>query len=173
MAAVHPSSRAVTSHWRWALWSLVLGVCLLVLPFRVVGVVGHSMEPTLHDGQRVLVDRAYYRLTGLFRYDLVVLRRGDENWIKRLIGLPGDRLALVADPDGTIKRVLNLTLNPAAPLPSGIRIILVPSGYLYIVGDNMAVSKDSRMVGPLPAAELLGVVRTPTMARVFPLPRGD
>lgn len=165
-----PPSPPAVSHWRWGFWSFVLGACLLVLPFRVVRVVGHSMEPTLHDGEWVLVDRWYYQRTGLFRYDLIVVQHDGENWVKRLVGLPGDRLALVYGPEGTLERVLNL--NTRLTPPPGDRILTVPPGHLYLLGDNLAVSKDSRIVGPLPLSELLGVVRTPTMARVFPLPRG-
>jgi signal peptidase I len=165
----HAPSRPGVSHWRWIFWSFVLGVCLLVMPFRAVRVVGRSMLPTLHDGQSVLVDREYYRLTGLFRGDLVVVHHEGENWVKRLAGLPGDRLALVYGPNGTIDGVLNLStgLTP----PPGARIITVRPDHLFILGDNLAISKDSRITGPLPLAELIGVVRAPTMGRVFPLPR--
>ena len=170
MQAARISARPAISHWRWSFWSFVLGACLLVMPFRAVRVVGSSMDPTLHDGQRVLVDRWYYRLTGLFRYDLVVVRHEGENWVKRLVGLPGDRLALVYGPEGTINGVLNL--NSGLGPPPGARIITVPPEHLYVLGDNLAVSQDSRITGPLPLTELIGVVRTPTMGRVFPLPRG-
>jgi signal peptidase I len=139
------------------------------MPFRAVRVVGNSMVPTLRAGQSVLVDRWYFRLTGLFRYDLVVVRHGRENWIKRLAGLPGDRLALVYGPEGTIDGVLNLSTGRIPP--PGSRVITVPPGHLFVLGDNMAISMDSRITGPLPLTELIGVVRTPTMGRVFPLPR--
>jgi signal peptidase I len=168
MDIARSSPRPVISHWRWGFWSFVLGAALLVVPFRAVRVVGSSMFPTLRDGQQVLVDRAYYRLTGLFRYDLVVLRHDGETWVKRLVGLPGDRLALVYGPEGSIDGVLNL--QSRLPPPPGALILTVPPRHLYVLGDNMPVSKDSRSVGPIPLAELIGVVRTPTMGRVFPLP---
>jgi signal peptidase I len=168
MEIARSSPRPAVSHWRWGLWSLVLGAALLVAPFRAVRVVGSSMFPTLHDGQQVLVDRAYYRLTGLFRYDLVVVRHNGENWVKRLVGLPGDRLALAYGPEGGIDGVVNLQSGLTSP-PSAV-VVTVPPGQLYIVGDNLPVSKDSRTVGPIPLAELIGVVRSPTMGRVFPWP---
>jgi signal peptidase I len=169
MVTTRSPSLPAVSPWRWGFWSFVLGLCLLVVPFRAVRVVGSSMFPTLRDGQQVLVDRWYYRLTGLFRNDLIVVHHEGETWVKRLVGLPGDRLALVDSPDGTIDGVLNLTtgLTP----PTGARIITIPPDHLYVLGDSMGVSKDSRITGPLPLTELVGVVRTPTMGRVFPLPR--
>lgn len=140
----------------------------MVLPFRGVRVVGNSMFPTLHDGQRVLVDRAYYRLTGLFRYDLVVLHHDGEYWVKRLVGLPGDRLALLYGQDGGVDGVMSLQSGLAPP--PGARLLTIPPGCLYVLGDNLPVSKDSRSVGPISESELVGVVRTATMGRIFPLP---
>lgn len=161
-------ARPATSPLQWGFRSLLVGAFLLITPFRVVRVVGNSMLPTLHDGQRVLVDLWYYRLTGLHHYDLVVLRRGEENWVKRLVGLPGDRLALFVGPDGDVVGVLNLQPGQAPP-PSG-RVITIPPDHLYVLGDNMAISKDSRVAGPLPFSELMGVVRTAAFSRTFPLP---
>jgi signal peptidase I len=165
---VPPKSRPVISHWRWGFWIFALAAALLVAPFRVVRVVGHSMMPTLRPGQSVLVDRLWYRVTGLYRMDLVVLHHDGEDWVKRLVGLPGDRIALVYGPDGDIGGVLNLHsgLRP----PPRARLITVPAGKLFVLGDNMAVSKDSRTAGPLLLTELIGVVRTPLMGRYFPPP---
>ena len=126
------------------------------------------MLPTLHDSQRVLVDLGYYRLTGLHHFDLVVMHHGEENWVKRLVGLPGDRLALFTDLDGEIVGVQNLA--PEERPPRRARVITIPSEHLYVLGDNLSVSKDSRVAGPLPLSELMGVVRTATFGRAFPLP---
>jgi signal peptidase I len=152
----------------WGFRAFALGAFLLITPFRVVGVVGNSMWPTLHDGQRLMVDLWYYRLTGLHHYDLVVLRHDGETWVKRLVGLPGDRIALFDGPDGDIAAVQNL--GPTEAPPPHSRPLTVPAEHLYVVGDNMPVSKDSRIVGPLPLSDLLGVVRTSTFGRTFPLP---
>ena len=161
-------ARSAISPLRWGMSMLALGCFLLITPFRVVRVVGNSMWPTLQNGQAVLVDLGYYRLTGLRRGDLVVVHHDAENWVKRLVGLPGDRLALFYGMSGDIEGVVNLP--PGQPSPSRARLITIPPAHLYVLGDNMAVSKDSRLVGPLPLAELLGVVRTTTFGRSFPLP---
>jgi signal peptidase I len=159
------------SHWRWGFWCFVLGAALIVAPFRVVRVVGRSMVPTLQNGQSLLVDRFYYRFTGLFRMDLVVLRRGSEIWVKRLFGLPGDRLALIYQPDGTINPVINLTTGSRRH--PGARVITVPAAHIFVLGDNMGIANDSRTVGPLPLADLIGVVRTRSLGRYFPPPTSE
>src|SRR6266702_1897639 len=97
-----------TSHWRWGLWILLLSSVLVLSPFRVVRVVGQSMLPTLQPNQALLVDQRYFRLTGIFHDDLVVIHHDGETWIKRLVGLPGDRIALIYEPDGTADGVVNL-----------------------------------------------------------------
>lgn len=158
------------SHWRWGFWLLLLGAVFILAPFRVVRVVGYSMQPTLRPGQALLVDKLYYRLTGIFRNDLVVMRHDGETWIKRLVGLPGDRIALVYGPDGTIDGVLNLRSGLQQPPRS--QVVTVPAGHLFILGDNMAISQDSRVAGPLPISSLIGIVRTTTMGRFWAPPGG-
>jgi signal peptidase I len=162
------NARSSFSPLRWGISMLALGSFLLITPFRVVRVVGNSMWPTLQNGQALLVDLGYYRLTGLRRGDVVVLRHGDENWVKRLVGLPGDRLALLYGTAGDIEGVIPLA--PGKPPATRGSVITIPPEHLYVLGDNMEVSKDSRIVGPLPFSELLGVVRTTAFARSFPLP---
>jgi signal peptidase I len=159
------------SPWRWGFWGMALGAALIVAPFRVVRVVGRSMVPTLQNGQALLVDRLYYRVTGLFRMDLVVLRHGGEVWVKRIVGLPGDRLALVYRPDQTIGAVLNLASGRRPP--AGARIVTIPANRIFVLGDNMGIAADSRVTGPLPLSDLLGVVRTRGMGRYFPPPGSE
>jgi signal peptidase I len=156
------------SHWRWGFWILLLGAALILSPFRVVRVVGDSMLPTLQPGQALLVDRFYYRMTGMFRNDVVVMDHDGERWIKRLVGLPGDQIALVYGSDGDIEGVLNL--HSGLQPPPGARIVTLRPGHLFILGDNMAISKDSRSAGPLPISELLGIVRTTRLGRFWPPP---
>ncbi|HLQ37529.1 MAG TPA: signal peptidase I, partial [Planctomycetota bacterium] len=70
-------------------------VHLFVVQISVVR--GHSMEPSLHDGDRLVVDRVSYNLVDAQRGDVVVLRYPRNpavDFVKRIIGLPGDRVAL-------------------------------------------------------------------------------
>jgi signal peptidase I len=154
--------------WRWGLWLLLLGAVLILSPFRVVRVVGQSMLPTLQPGQALLVDQRYFRLTGMFRNDLVVIHHNGETWIKRLVGLSGDQIALAYGPDGSIDRVLNL--HSGLTPPPDAQIITVPPQHLWVLGDNMPVSQDSRIAGPIPLSDLVGIVRTITMGRYFAPP---
>ena len=131
----------------WAV--LAMGRALLRGPWVVVTVRGASMQPTLHDGDRVLVRRGPVRALG----DLVVLGRavmGPEEpayfeWIiKRVAAMPGDAVPRDSVP-------------PLANVPE----TTVPPGKLVLLGDNEAQSFDSRRFGYYSAAEVLGVVVRP------------
>ena len=76
----------------------VLIVILLTLVLRSfvverVVVVGESMEPTLDNGDNVLIDKLSARTGNIDRYDIVVFPVGDTLLIKRVYGLPGENIA--------------------------------------------------------------------------------
>ncbi len=112
--------------------------------FQMVEVKGQSMADTLKDGRRLLVSRAYWLLGDLKKGDIVVIRHEEEDevLIKRIVGMPGDRVDWVEAPTD-------------APLSKEYR---VPEGMLYVVGDNWPVSQDSREFGPIPRDEIIGKV---------------
>ncbi|MFB6726527.1 S26 family signal peptidase [Kribbella sp. NPDC056345] len=150
------------------LWRVVIAavvattsVVLLVRTRRlvVVDVQGPSMEPTLYDGDRVLVRRA--PLTALRTGDLVVVARphsadfaAAKPWvIKRVAATPGERIpAVIRD-----SWAENDDLAFAGAL--------VPAGRLLLLGDNPIRSGDSRHWGFTTEDAVLGVVTRPMRAR--------
>lgn len=130
--------------------SLGLSVILFHFVFQPFQVAGLSMTPSLHDQDYLLVDRLFFRGCGLERGDLVVFRvEGDPRFmVKRVLGLPGEELA---SHEGV------LTLN-GRPLSSGFfqnakfpdfGPVRVPDSSYFCVGDNPAVSLDSRTFGSI------------------------
>ena len=70
-------------------------IIIFVLLFRTflyspIRVTGDSMVPTLLDGDIMILDKIGYRINGLKRFDIVVIKYNNEKIIKRVIGLPGD-----------------------------------------------------------------------------------
>lgn len=129
----------------------ILGFLFLLLAlffgknFQVVVVQGKSMEPTFHDQQVVIVTRTYWLFGPIERGDVVVIRRGEELLIKRVVALPGDEIPPEYLPD------------PESLPDPGIARKVKP-GHLYVVGDNLEHSEDSRTLGPIPFEEIVGKV---------------
>lgn len=126
----------------------------LVRPYRVAG---RSMAPTLRDGGVVLVDRTAFLWRSPRRGEVVVFRTPP--WglaVKRVVGLPGDRVEFS---DGGIE-VNGRSLSPSAPLLEAGRKrgMVVPPGTVFCVGDNLPESLDSRRTGPVSRDLLVGRV---------------
>lgn len=144
---------------------VVWGVLLLgVLAVRIWGlepmrIPSSSMEPTLVPGERVAVEKLSAHLGQWRRGDLVVFTEpGDDVLVlKRLVGLPGDRVAIRdgrLHVNGTHVRegyVDQRTVDGVwfGPVP-------VPAGHVLVLGDNRADSEDSRRFGPVPLDALEG-----------------
>ncbi|MFJ1751635.1 signal peptidase I [Kitasatospora sp. NPDC088134] len=148
--------------------ALVAGVAVAALAVRVDG---HSMQPTLADGQRLLTAPGSGGRAE--RFDVVLLRTPGRQttMVKRVIGLPGDRVEILAPPDGTAPAVLvqpggtgqwyrvdlpawhgqNRHATPCCAAdgrkqPAGAPQ-LVPPDRLFVLGDNPDGSDDSRTYG--------------------------
>jgi len=149
-----------------------LGAASLLTPLRLVQVSGSSMEPTFRNGDRYLLDRFYYRLTGIQYDDVVVLNHEGSEIVKRVKGLPGDHLQLMLLSDDSRIAVVNITRHPELRRPPRLWLeeTTVPPNALFVVGDNLAVSEDSRRFGAVPERELLGLVRRFNLVRSFPEP---
>ena len=134
-------------------FALVAG--LFFYGFRLVRVEGHSMAPTFADGQLLLVRRLNGPSPTLRDGDVVVFRMGSDLLVKRIAAMAGQRV-----PGRPMLLLRPSRVNPG--LWEGIIITtpprVVPKGYLYVLGDNRAVSLDSRSFGLVPRAALVGRV---------------
>ncbi|MCS7065826.1 MAG: signal peptidase I [Fimbriimonadales bacterium] len=115
---------------------------LFVANFRVVVIEGNSMEPTYHHGQRVLMTWAYWLFGPIRKGDVVVIQlAGGARLVKRVVALGGEEVPRQYWGPATWRR--------------GTR---VPPGYVYVVGDNLERSEDSRQMGPFPLEQVQGKV---------------
>jgi signal peptidase I len=167
--------------------AVALGLALLiqaflVKPFRIPS---ESMVPTLEVGQRVLVDRVSYRFGEPDRGDIIVFHppagadsgrcgvepgtgqpcprgtsgKSGTNFIKRVVGVPGDRLKVIGSSvyiDGRRQREPFARLDPGCDTCNLPREITVPSDEYYMMGDNRGESEDSRVWGPVPKRWIVG-----------------
>tara|TARA_R110002072_G_scaffold228234_11_gene385334 strand:- start:25276 stop:25845 length:570 start_codon:yes stop_codon:yes gene_type:complete len=138
--------------------ALMVTVHLFVIQVSIVR--GNSMEPALHDGDRLVVDRVTYNLASVGRGDVVVLRypRNTEvDFVKRIVGVPGDHIAMragvlfvngeVSDDYGCI------------PDRENMNELIVPRHAFFVLGDNRPISCDSREFGLVAEHLLKGRVR--------------
>ncbi len=141
----------------------VLGAVLLVrgLVAEPREVASESMEPTLHAGSVVLVDKLGPRLRGIHREDLVVFaspQDGRES-VKRVVAVAGQHVAirdaelyvddvLVAEPQVDHSRIDGLWFGP----------VTVPDRAVFVLGDARAGSVDSRVYGAVPLGAIHGRV---------------
>ena len=170
-------------------WAVVLvgaiGLALLIKAFlfQAYYIPSPSMNPTLLEGDRILVNKLSYNLHSVNRGDLVVFSAqketgGKDDLIKRVIGLPGE---FVTVGDGKMEINGGLLLEPYLPLQTEINSFTtpvncvnrpeetsgcrVPGDHVFVMGDNRSNSRDSRFFGPVPIEDIEGRA----FIRIWPL----
>lgn len=118
---------------------------------------GYSMEPTLHNGEFVIVNKMAYRLGNPQHGDVIVFhypRDPEQEYIKRIVGLPGDRVQVR---DGQVYVNDQLINEPyIAAAPKYQSEWSVPENALFVLGDNRNNSSDSHNWGPVPMEYVVG-----------------
>jgi signal peptidase I len=122
-----------------------------------VRVDGLSMQPTLEDGEFILVNKISYQWNEIERGDIVVFDfplNMDEELIKRVIGLAGDKVVVQNNQVFVNDQLLNEPYIAQAPMYSGEWI--VTEGNIFVLGDNRNNSNDSKDWGLLPIENVVG-----------------
>lgn len=157
----------------WLEWFKVLFIAFVVASlirmflFTSYEVQGESMVPSVFNGERFIVNKIGYEWREPERFDLIVFHATeDDDYIKRVIGLPGDVIYYQNDTlyinDEPIaepflqSRVAeygwgNYTADFAIPEP-------IPLGHVFVMGDNRPNSLDSRRLGPISMEQIVGKV---------------
>ncbi len=119
---------------------------------------GFSMEPTLHSGEFVIVNKLAYRLGSPKIGDVIVFHfPGDprQEYIKRIIGLPGDRVSISGGKVTVDGEVLNEPYIADPPVYQE-KPLVVPPDSLFVLGDNRNNSSDSHSWGTVPFDYVVG-----------------
>jgi signal peptidase I len=143
--------------------SAVYAALIVTFGFQVARVDGRSMEPTLHDNDRLVVNKLAYRLHDPVVGDVVMLMHPTQPSIalvKRVVAEPGDTVAFV---NGVLMRngvavdepYLEEDLRSFETTPA----IVVPEGFYFVLGDHRNNSSDSRVFGVVPKKYILGRVQ--------------
>lgn len=160
--------------WEWTkalIIAVVLAAFIRYFLFAPIVVDGLSMMPTLHDQDRMIVNKFSYKIGEPDRFDIIVFHAPEnKDYIKRVIGLPGDKVEYKNDTlyingkaykepyldefknqviDGPLTEPFTLEETPVGQET-------VPEGHLFVMGDNRRYSKDSRHIGAVPMEKVLG-----------------
>lgn len=159
----------------WAVYILAI-VALTFVINTYVGqrtyISGPSMQPTLHDGENLIVDKISYRFKDPERYDIIVFPyHFQENtyYIKRIIGLPGETIQIKEGYVYINDELLDEHYGAEVMLKEGIAAEPIELGEdeYFVLGDNRNHSSDSRdpNVGVLKREDLIGKA----WVRIWPL----
>lgn len=141
--------------------AVILAAFIITFVAQSFVVQGSSMEPTLHNGERLLVNKFIYRFRTPQRGEIIVFKYPYDprrKFIKRVIGLPGDTVQIqggkvILDGKPLVENyTLDLTYGAFGPQ-------VVPEGTLFVLGDNRNNSEDSRYpdVGFVPFKNVVGM----------------
>lgn len=133
---------------------LFLGINLISSRIRVDG---SSMEPTFHNGEYVLVNRLAFKWSEPHRGDVIIFRfprNPSQEYIKRVIGLPGDEVYIANKQVFVNSQLLEESYITDAPWYYGTW--KVPDGSLFVLGDNRNHSSDSHDWEFVPMQNVIG-----------------
>lgn len=157
-------------------YAVIVYACVYLIPTYVMQrtiVDGPSMLDTLHDNESLLVDKFYYKIGGLNRFDIIVFYphgRGDEEYyVKRIIGLPGETIQIIGSDIYINGEVLDEHYGKDPIDDPGIAAepITLGDNEFFVLGDNREISLDSRYedVGLVSGKNIGGRA----MIRIWPL----
>jgi signal peptidase I len=140
--------------------SVAIAVFIILFLYQPVRVEGTSMLPLLGDQERIFVNKFVYRLEPIQRGDVVVFRyprNPAKSYIKRVIGVAGDRVAIregrvYLNGEPLAERYVP---NVFADFRSYPEVVVPPHAY-YLLGDHRSMSNDSREFGPVDEEYIYG-----------------
>lgn len=163
---------------RHSMYGLALlgGLGYASLPVHLCVACGESMRPTLNHGAVFLLDRQYYMRHEVRKGDVVVFRRNGEPCVKRVLATAGDRVWVWSAGNGEGHRfelVRPLELQTLKKVQKSrvyrdtyrFKQLLIPTDSIFVVGDNDAVSEDSRDFGPVLTEQIEGRVLPESVPR--------
>src|ERR1041384_2656515 len=152
--------RSLSTWMRDLIVALVILFLIGVFLYQPVKVEGGSMEPGLEDQERIFINKLVYHFESIERGDIVVFhypRDPRKSFIKRVIGLPGDRIRI------TYGRVyVNGVMLAESYVPPDYQDArsypetVIPENAYFVLGDHRSMSNDSREIGPVMRSFIYG-----------------
>lgn len=147
---------------------IIIVVVLLIKHYVItpIKVNGNSMNNTLKNKDIMILDKISYRFQEIKRFDIVVIKKGNDYLIKRVIGMPGETVEyknnkLYINGKNIDEKFIHEKTNDF------IMEDKIPDDCYFVVGDNRPVSNDSRYIGVINKKDILGK----TSLVIFPFSR--
>lgn len=126
--------------------ALLAAYILRTFVFATSIVEGESMVPALDNGERIIFNKLIYNISSPSRGDIVIIQHPDKNYVKRIIGLPNEEIEIynnILYVDGEPQKTSYVDEQNQS-LTGNFGPISIPDDHYFVMGDNRAVSKDSR-----------------------------
>ena len=158
-----PESTSLRTLRSWArdlFFCVLVSFFIILFVYQPVRVEGGSMEPGLEDQERIFINKLVYRLESIERGDIVVFRYPRDtgkSFIKRVIGLPGDRIYISYGHVYVNGTQLAEPYVPSDYLDArSYPEMVVPANEYFVLGDHRSMSNDSREFGPVMRGYIYG-----------------
>ena len=140
--------------------SVAASVLIITFLYQPVRVEGTSMLPRLEDSDRLFINKFVYHISAIERGDVVVFhypRDPEKSYIKRVIGLPGDRLWIAQGQVWLNGKPLKESYVPEVYRDTrSMADMVVPADTYFMMGDHRSISSDSREFGPVERSLIYG-----------------
>lgn len=149
---------------------VIIIIVVIIRTFFITPAVvdGNSMNPTLDNNNIVILNKINYKVNDINRFDVVVVKLGEEKLIKRVIALPGEHVEYKDESLYIDGFIVNENFNHGDTNDfklESIGYLKIPGDKYFVVGDNRMNSTDSRMIGLIDKKDIMGSVSF----RIFPI----
>jgi len=136
---------------------ILIAIIILIRIFILTGseVIGHSMNPTLEDGNLLLVNQLTGKFVGYERFEVIAVHNNKEFLIKRIIGLSGEKIQYL-DNQLYIDEVIIKDYKNILGKTSDFGPFLIEENKYFVMGDNREDSNDSRSFGVIDKSQIIG-----------------
>ncbi|MFC4076412.1 signal peptidase I [Salinithrix halophila] len=153
-------SRGNDEAWEWVQALAIAVVLALIIRYFVLSpfsVAGPSMLSTLHNGDKVIVNKMIYLIRDPEPGEVIVFHASeDKDYIKRVIALPGQTVSAQNNVVRVDGRSIEEPYIDERNRTADFGPVKVPKDHVFVLGDNRMNSSDSRELGPIPLDRLVG-----------------
>lgn len=141
---------------------IIILVVVLIRTFIATPIMvsGDSMRPNFHDGEVLIEKKIGYNGKNIERFDIVVIKDGNDEIIKRIIGLPYEHISYKNNKlyvnDELVQEDFKFNDTADFNLEEICTCSNIPDGKYLVLGDNRPISKDSRIIGLIDEKDILG-----------------